>query len=61
MLTKWVVGRGDLSEFSGCIVPAPRACFSSTFHKNCGRGESHGPTTCLRTVIGGKQDMLPVK
>ena len=30
------------------------ASFSATFLKHCGRGESLGTTTCLRTVVGGK-------
>ena len=36
------------------FLPSP-ASFSSTFLKNCGRGESLGITTCLNNVVGGKQ------
>ena len=31
------------------------ASFCTTFHSNCGRGESLGTTTCLQTVVGGRQ------
>ena len=30
-----------------------RARFSTTFLKNCGRGERFGTTTCPKTVGGG--------
>ena len=36
-----------------------RACFSTTFLKNCGRGECLGTTSCLRTMVGGKQGHVP--
>ena len=42
------------------ILPA-RACFSDTFPKNCGRGESFVNTTCLNTVVWEGKGMLPVK
>ena len=29
-----------------------RDSFSTTFHKNCGRGESLGTTTCLNSMVG---------
>ena len=32
-----------------------RASFSTTFHKNFGRGESLGTTTCRETMVGHKQ------
>ena len=32
-----------------------RASFFTTFLKNCGRGESLETSTCLKTVVGGKQ------
>ena len=32
-----------------------RASFVTTFLKDCGRGESLATTTCLNTVVGGKQ------
>ena len=28
---------------------------------HCGRGEIHGTTTCLETVVRGRQVMLPAK
>ena len=35
---------------------------STTFRKNCGRGESLGTTTCFISVVGVTKDMLlPVK
>ena len=36
-----------------------RASFSTTFLKNCGRGESLGTTTFLKTVVGGRQGHAP--
>ena len=39
----------------------PELFFSTTFLKNCGRGESLWTTTCLRTVFGGKQGHAPCK
>ena len=33
----------------------------TTFLTNCGRGESLGTITCLRTVVGVSKGMLPVK
>ena len=38
-----------------------RARFSTTFLKNCGRGESLRTTTCPKTVVGGKQSHAPCK
>ena len=38
-----------------------RGSFSTTFHKNCVRGESLGTITCLETVVGVSKGMLPVK
>ena len=35
--------------------------FSTTILKNCGRGESLRITTCLRTVVEGKQGHVPCK
>ena len=34
--------------------------FSATFPKNCGRGESLGNATCLKTVVAVNRGMLPV-
>ena len=31
------------------------ASFPTTFHNNSGRYKSHRTTTCLKTVVGGKQ------
>ena len=36
-----------------------RASFSTMFLNNCGGGESLGTTTCLKTVVGGKQGHAP--
>ena len=36
-----------------------QATFSTTFLKNCGRGESLKTTTCVKTVVGGKQGHAP--
>ena len=33
----------------------------TTFHKNCGRGESLGTATYLSSVVGGKQGHAPCK
>ena len=41
--------------FQDVVLLPSRASFSTTFLKNCGRGESLGTTTCLITVVGGKQ------
>ena len=38
-----------------------RDSFSTTFVKNCGRGESLRTTTCLKTVVRVSKGMLPVK
>ena len=35
--------------------------FLPHFLENCGRGESLGTTTCLKTVVGVSKGMLPVK
>ena len=37
------------------------ASFYTTFLKHCGRGESLGTITCLKTVVGGKQGHVPCK
>ena len=54
------LSRGALGGFTGCSVPAPRASFYTTFLNICGRGESLGTTTCLKTVVGVIMGMLPV-
>ena len=36
-----------------------RASFPTPFLENCGRDESLGSTTCLSTVVGGKQVHAP--
>ena len=38
-----------------------RASFSTTFLKNCGRGESFVTTTCLMTVVEVSNGTLYVK
>ena len=37
------------------------ASFSTTFHKNCGKGDSLRTTSCLRTVVEAKQGHAPYK
>ena len=38
-----------------------RAHFATTFLEYCGRGYGLGTTTCLKTMIGGKQGYAPCK
>ena len=38
-----------------------KSSFSTTFLKNRGRGESLVTTTCLKTLVKGKQKHAPVK
>ena len=40
------------------LLPS-RAGYSTAFVEDCGRGEYLGTTTCLRTVVGGKQGHAP--
>ena len=53
------LGRGALSEFSGCRGPASRATFTTTFLRNCGSGEGLGTTSCPKTMTGGRQGHPP--
>ena len=47
---------GDLvASLKDVAFPPSRLSFPATFLKNCGRGESLRTTTCLKTVVGGKQ------
>ena len=57
----WVMVRVAelLMGVTGCTVPAIQSLFSTTFLKNCGRGEGLGTTTCPITVIGGRQGHAP--
>ena len=56
------VGELTPSLFLGCSVPAlPPELVFAPFLINCGRGESLGTTTCLRTVFGLSKGMLPVR
>ena len=59
----WVTssGRGTLNWISGCSIPASRTSFSTTFLKNCGRGESLETTMCNKSVVGGKQGHVPCR
>ena len=41
-------------DFHGVAFMLSRASFSSTFPKDCGRGEGLWATTCLKTVVRGK-------
>ena len=43
------------------FLPSSRASFSTTFHENCGRGESLGTATCHMTVAEGKQRHAPCR
>ena len=47
--------------FQGVAFLPSRACFFTTFMKNCGRGESLGATTCGKWVVGVSTGMFPVK
>ena len=40
--------------FQGVAYLSSRASYSTTFLKNCVRGESLRTTTCPKTVVGGK-------
>ena len=42
------------------FLPSP-VSFSTTCLKNCGGGKNLGTTTCLRTVVGGRQRHTPRK
>ena len=53
--------RGLLIEFQDVAFLPSLASFSTTCKENCGRGESLGITTCLKTVVGGKQGHAPCK
>ena len=46
--------------FLDCEILLSRASFSTTFLKNCGRGESLQTTTCLKAVVGMSKGMLTV-
>ena len=43
------------------FFPSRSSLSTSTFLKNCGRGESLRTTTCDKTVVGGKQGHAPCK
>ena len=45
----------QLIGFQDVVFMPSSASFSTTSLKNCGRGESFRITTCLYTVVGGKQ------
>ena len=42
------------------LLPS-RTSFSTMFHKNSGRGESLGTTTCRKTIVGASKGMFPRK
>ena len=54
------VGELIIGSHDVAFLPS-RASFSTTFLKNCGRGESLRTTTCLEAVVGVSTGMLPVK
>ena len=47
--------------FQDVVFLSSRASFSTTFLKNCGRGESLGTTTYLKAFVGLSKGILPVK
>ena len=47
--------------FQDVLFLSSRASFSTTFLKNCCRGEGLRTTTCLKVVVGLSKGMLPVK
>ena len=48
----------DLQDVVNLLL---RVSFSTTFPKNCGRGESIRSTTFHRNLVGGRKGMLPVR
>ena len=40
--------------FQDVVLLPSQATLSTTFLKNCGRGEIFGTTACFITVVGGK-------
>ena len=57
MLYCMCLGMGAPRWFSACSIPAPH----TTFLTNCGRSDSPGTTTRLRTVVGGMHGHAPCK
>ena len=56
---QWV--RELLMGFQDAAFLPSRASFFNTFFTKCGRGESLGTTTCLKTEVGGMQWHAPCK
>ena len=52
---------GTLKGFSGVAFLFFRNSFSTTFLKDCGKGEGLRTTTCTKTVVGVSKGILPVK
>ena len=52
-MNTWVVEL--LIGFPDVALLPSRDSFSTTFLRNCGRGESLMITTCPKTAVGGKQ------
>ena len=48
-------------DFQDVALLPYRASFSTTFPKNCGRGESLRTTICPKTVAGSKHGHVPSK
>ena len=48
-------------DFQDVVFLPSQATFYTTFLTNCGRGESPGTTTRLKTVVGGKQGHAPCR
>ena len=59
-LSSSIQGRETHNPFQD-VAFLPQANFSASFLKKYDRGESLGTTTCLRTVVGGKQGHAPCK
>ena len=49
--------REPIIGFQDVVFLSSRASYSTTFLKNCGRGESLGTTTCLKTVVTGSMPL----
>ena len=55
------IGRGTPNGFQDSAFLSSTSSISTTFLKNCGRGESLSTTTCRKTVAGGKKGHVPCK
>ena len=53
------LGRGFQIAFQDVAFMLSRVSFCITFLSNCGRGEGLETATCLKTVVGDKQEHAP--